>query len=107
MATTGQSVDARKARDWGLVLNIVDATLEQQGQLGVLGEALVLAQQVCLAQEGAVRKVKAVMVQTADNDADCAMMVEREAFGSRMGSGEVQFGMEALIRARNASSVSP
>lgn len=104
MILTGQSIDAKRAKDWGLILEIVQPTFEAHGEKGVMAMALVLAEQICNAQEVAVRKTKEILVSAAKMSQDEADLVEREAFGSIMGTSELRLSMQALIKVRSFST---
>ncbi|HZI16860.1 MAG TPA: enoyl-CoA hydratase-related protein [Myxococcus sp.] len=93
---TGEPVDAAKAKDIGLVLEVLPAD-------GLLNHCKLVAGKILKKGPLAIAQAKRVIQEGADQDLRTANETERKAFGALFGSEDQREGMKAFMEKRAAN----
>ncbi|MCP3061676.1 enoyl-CoA hydratase-related protein [Myxococcus sp. K38C18041901] len=95
---TGARIDAAKAKEIGLVLEVLPAE-------GLLAHCNAIAEKILKNSPLAIGKAKRVIDQGADKDLTEANTLERQGFAELFGSFDQTEGMKAFIEKRPASFI--
>jgi enoyl-CoA hydratase len=95
MILTGDMVDAAKARELGLVLEVLPADKLMEHVLGV-ARKIAGKGAVCVAQ------AKRAVLASADTDLKTGNELERQAFAVLFGTEDAREGMKAFLEKRPA-----
>jgi enoyl-CoA hydratase len=93
---TGERIDAAKAKEIGLVLEVLPAE-------GLLAHCRSVAEKMLKNGPLAIAKAKAVIEAGADQDLRVANELERKTFGELFGSADQREGMKAFLEKRPAT----
>ncbi len=93
---TGEPVDAAKAKDLGLVLEVLPAD-------GLLSHCKLVAGKIIKKGPLAIAQAKRVIQEGADLPLPAANELERKAFGALFGSEDQREGMKAFMEKRSAN----
>lgn len=93
---TGDRIDAAKAKEIGMVLEVLPAD-------GLLAHCRAVAEKILKNSPLAISKAKQVIEAGADQDLRAANEIERKAFGDLFGSEDQREGMKAFLEKRPAT----
>ncbi|NVJ03365.1 enoyl-CoA hydratase/isomerase family protein [Myxococcus sp. AM009] len=93
---TGDRIDAAKAKELGMVLEVLPAD-------GLLAHCRAVAEKMLKNSPLAISKAKQVIEAGADQDLRAANEIERKAFGDLFGSEDQREGMKAFLEKRIAT----
>ncbi|NOJ76937.1 MULTISPECIES: enoyl-CoA hydratase-related protein [Myxococcus] len=93
---TGDRIDAAKAKEIGMVLEVLPAD-------GLLAHCRAVAEKILKNSPLAISKAKQVIEAGADQDLRAANDIERKAFGDLFGSEDQREGMKAFLEKRPAT----
>lgn len=93
---TGDRIDAAKAKEIGMVLEVLPAD-------GLLAHCRAVAEKILKNSPLAISKAKQVIEAGADQDLRAANEIERQAFGDLFGSEDQREGMKAFLEKRPAT----
>jgi len=93
---TGDRIDAAKAKEIGMVLEVLPAD-------GLLAHCRAVAEKIVKNSPLAISKAKQVIEAGADQDLRAANEIERKAFGDLFGSEDQREGMKAFLEKRTAT----
>ncbi|WNZ65736.1 enoyl-CoA hydratase-related protein [Myxococcus sp. MxC21-1] len=93
---TGDRIDAAKAKEIGMVLEVLPAD-------GLLAHCRAVAEKILKNSPLAISKAKQVIEAGADQDLRAANDIERKAFGDLFGSEDQREGMKAFLEKRTAT----
>ncbi|MFP2958090.1 enoyl-CoA hydratase-related protein [Myxococcus sp. 1LA] len=93
---TGDRIDAAKAKEIGMVLEVLPAD-------GLLPHCRAVAEKILKNSPLAISKAKQVIEAGADQDLRAANEIERQAFGDLFGSADQREGMKAFLEKRTAA----
>ncbi|ABF89228.1 3-hydroxybutyryl-CoA dehydratase [Myxococcus xanthus DK 1622] len=93
---TGDRIDAAKAKEIGMVLEVLPAD-------GLLAHCRAVAEKIVKNSPLAISKAKQVIEAGADQDLRAANDIERKAFGDLFGSEDQREGMKAFLEKRPAT----
>ncbi|WIG97348.1 MULTISPECIES: enoyl-CoA hydratase-related protein [Myxococcus] len=93
---TGDRIDAAKAKELGMVLEVLPAD-------GLLAHCRAVAEKMLKNSPLAISKAKQVIEAGADQDLRAANELERKAFGDLFGSEDQREGMKAFLEKRIAT----
>lgn len=93
---TGDRIDAAKAKEIGMVLEVLPAD-------GLLAHCRAVAEKIVKNSPLAISKAKQVIEAGADQDLRAANDIERQAFGDLFGSEDQREGMKAFLEKRPAT----
>lgn len=93
---TGDRIDAAKAKEIGMVLEVLPAD-------GLLAHCRAVAEKIVKNSPLAISKAKQVIEAGADQDLRAANNLERQAFGDLFGSEDQREGMKAFLEKRPAT----
>ncbi len=86
MAYRGIAIDAQTAKEWGLVIDIVEPE-------HLMETVLKAAHEVLECQTGCVREIKRLIAEFAEVPLDISNRIEQQSFARTMGSQEMEAGM--------------